>query len=232
MNYAIILAGGTGTRAGSTLPKQFQMVGGLRMFWWSVIAFQKFDPSCKIILVVHPDFLKNWETLFGEEERRLNINIEKVAGGKSRIESVRHGLEFVAESLKIESEHMDDGSAAIVYIHDSARPYITPQLIERGCDLVMPGRGAIPVVPIADSLRRLTENGSVAADRSEYVAVQTPQIFILEDILSAYRNLTDESGLTDDASIAEKSGMKISTFEGDPANIKVTTAFDLKNAIQ
>lgn len=216
MNYAIILAGGTGSRAGGPLPKQFQKIGERSMLWRSVEAFFAFDPMCKIILVVHPAFLKKWDTLFGEEERSSGISgIIKVEGGASRIESVRNALRFVREEGK-------------VFIHDAARPFVTAELIKRGNATVGKGIGAVPVIPLTDSLRHITPEGSEAVPRSEYVAVQTPQIFYSEDILNAYNSLTNSEGLTDDASVAERNGVKIELYKGDPANIKITTKIDLE----
>ena len=84
MNYAVILAGGTGSRAGGSLPKQFQIVKGKRLFWWSVQAFREFDEDCRIILVVHRDYLKDWDRLFGKEEREFGYPITKIEGGSSR----------------------------------------------------------------------------------------------------------------------------------------------------
>lgn len=218
MNIAVILAGGTGSRAGGPLPKQFQKVQGKRMLWWSVEAFRRFDPECRIVLAVHPDFLMRWDELFGDEEKVLDADIQKVAGGRSRIESVRNALESIA---------VDDG--ATVFIHDSARPYVREEMIRAGAARVARGVGAVPAVPVTDSLRRLQGGGeSECVRRSDYVSVQTPQIFILDDIRDAYRKVTGEDGLTDDASVAEKAGLKIRLYEGDPGNIKITNPSDFR----
>lgn len=221
MNYAVILAGGAGTRAGGPLPKQFQMVGTRRMLWWSVDAFRAFDPSCRIVLVIHPDFLSRWDDLFAEEERERGLAFLKVAGGKSRIASVRNALESI-HAL----EKGNDRKDIKVFIHDAARPFVTPALIGRGAATVSPGRGAVPVVPLSDSIRKITPEGSVSVDRGDYASVQTPQIFHLNDIYWAYAMVEDESGLTDDASVAERSGVPIDTFEGDAANFKITNPSD------
>lgn len=192
------------------------------MLWWSILAFKKFDPAIQIILVVNPDFIDRWEAMFGEEERSLGLDIIKVKGGRSRVESVKNGLKYISGH---ETEN-DDGR--IVYIHDSARPFVSPELISRGAGIVESGKGVIPVVPLTDSIRKLVGGTSKAVDRNEYFAVQTPQIFLFEDIWDAYNSLEDETGMTDDASIAEHNGIEILTFEGDPENFKVTTASDLR----
>lgn len=216
MNYALILAGGTGSRAGGPLPKQFQEVGGKRMLWWSIEAFKAFDPDCRIVLAVHPDFIDSWDELFGEEERAAGIELIKVRGGNSRIESVRNALRAVTRP------------DAKVFIHDAARPFVSTDLIRRGLDAVAKGIGAVPAVPVTDSMRRLTPGGSEGVVRSDYVAVQTPQVFICSDIKKAYEALEDEAGLTDDASVAERHGIRIVLFEGDPANRKVTNPSDFR----
>lgn len=223
-NFALILAGGTGTRAGGDLPKQFQKVGGRRLFWRSVDAFRDFDPHCSIILVVHPYFLENWDAVFGDEEKEEEISVFKTEGGATRIESVRKGLEFVA-SLP------DFTEDSVVFIHDSARPNVSPQLIGRGAATVNARVGAVPAVPLSDSIRQLTGEGSRAVDRSEYVAVQTPQVFLAGDIIEAYKAVKSEDGLTDDASVAERAGIHIDLYEGDPSNIKITHPSDFKLVI-
>lgn len=193
------------------------------MFWWSVDEFHRFDQACRIVLAVHPEYLERWKELFGEEEEAFGYKINLVAGGKSRIESVRNALSFIKKL----QENEEIGENDLVYIHDAARPLVTPELISRGSKLVEKGIGAIPVVPLTDSIRRLDADGSSrSVERSRYVAVQTPQIFRVKDICAAYDKVGDESGFTDDASVAENNGMKIVTFPGEPSNIKVTTPFD------
>lgn len=223
MNFALILAGGTGSRAGSALPKQFVAAGGRRLFWRSVEAFRTFDSECRIVLIVHPDYLERWDELFGAEERELGFEIAKTGGGVSRIESVKNGLEFIRGLLTEEQR-----SEARVFIHDSARPGVSAELIRRGSHAVGRGRGAVPVIPLADSIRRLDGAGSKAVARKDYVAVQTPQVFMFEDIYKAYSRVSADSDFTDDASVAENSGIPITLYEGAPENFKVTTPEDFK----
>ena len=175
MNFAIILAGGSGSRAGGPLPKQFQMLDDTRILWHSVKAFKSFDEDCRIILVVNPSFLKDWDRMFGAEENELGFTIYKTEGGATRIQSVKKGLE------KIQSIIEKSGENPTVYIHDSARPRVTPDLMKRAEKLVRKGVGAIPVVGLSDSIRQLTGGGTVAVNRADYVAVQTPQVFLFED---------------------------------------------------
>ena len=140
--------------------------------------------------------------------------VMKVPGGESRIESVKNALRTIDEE-------------GTVFIHDAARPFVSPELIGRGASAIASGCGAVPVVPLADSIRHLTADGSESVPRSEYVAVQTPQVFRSEDIKAAYFNLENEEGLTDDASVAELYGIQINLFDGEPSNIKITTPADI-----
>ena len=117
----------------------------------------------------------------------------------------------------------ENDKGGIVFIHDAARPLVTPELIARGASTLVPGNGAVPVVPVTDSLRHIGPCNSVSVSRSEYVAVQTPQVFFLSDILDAYESVEmSDPTLTDDASVAERFGLGIILFDGDPENIKIT----------
>lgn len=188
------------------------------MLQWSIDAFRAYDPDCGVVLVVHPDYLEKWKELLKGE------GITAVAGGTSRIESVRNGLKEIGKDGKNKN-----GEERIVFIHDAARPGVTPEMIRRGEAAVRPGTGAVPVVPLSDSIRKLTWEGSIAVNRSEYVAVQTPQVFMYEDIAKAYRELPEETGaFTDDASVAEAAGIRIVTFQGDSDNMKVTNPGDIE----
>lgn len=197
------------------------------MLWWSVETFRSFDPDCRIILVVHPYYLEHWNDLFGEEEKSLGIEIHKVKGGGSRIESVHNGLEAIAGIIMSEK----DTDVCKVFIHDAARPFVTSELIKRGSEKVLEGTGAVPAIPLTDSIRKLTANGSESASRTEFVAVQTPQIFLFKDIKAAYDALKDEEGLTDDASVAERFGLRIEIFSGEPSNFKITNPSDFGDKV-
>lgn len=188
------------------------------MLQWSIDAFRAYDPECGVVLVVHPDYLEKWKELLKGE------GITAVAGGESRIESVRNGLKEIGKEGKNKN-----GEERIVFIHDAARPGVSPELIRRGEEKVGPGVGAVPVIALSDSIRRLEGDGSVAVNRADYVAVQTPQVFIFEDIMRAYEGLPeDTAGFTDDASVAEAAGIPIVTFQGDSDNMKVTNPGDIE----
>lgn len=214
--YAVIVAGGEGNRAGGSIPKQFQLLKGVPMLWWSVRAFYEEDPDTKIILVLHPGFLDDWDILFSElpaADREIAVHVS--CGGRSRLESVRNGLMSVP-----------DGEEALVAVHDAARPLVTPSLIARGWEAAGKYRAAVPVTSMTDSIRHVDGNASEAVPRKDYVKVQTPQVFDAALLKAAY-DVTLTPDMTDDASVAEAAGNSIFLFEGSPYNLKVTDPLDL-----
>lgn len=219
MNYAIILAGGSGTRAGGFLPKQFYPLAGIPVVWHSVRRFKEFDPECKIIIVLNKDYFGYWEEKITPMSCQDGIEVMLVEGGRSRIASVRNGL--AAVPLEKDSK---------IFIHDAARPFINSELISRGEKSVRPGVGAVPVMPVVDSLREIGGESTKSVDRSRFLIVQTPQVFMAADIIPAYNAVKDETGLTDDASVAEKNSLVITTYPGDDANIKITNPIDFSIA--
>lgn len=209
--YAIIVAGGSGLRAGGGVPKQFRKICGRPMLWWSLKAFRDEDPSTGLVVVINKDFAELWDKLFAglpEEDRIAHL---RTSGGETRFDSVKRGLALLPAERQ-----------AFVAVHDAARPGITPEVIGRGWrSSIENSCGAVPVVAVTDSLRMLTDGGSVAVDRSRYRAVQTPQVFPLEIIRKAYE--AEYSPLfTDDASVVESGGYKCMLYEGDAGNFKVT----------
>lgn len=218
VKYAIILAGGTGSRAGGSLPKQFQMLGGIPVLWWSVRAFYKEDKNCKIIIVIHPEYKEVWDNLYHsmpEEDKQIPIEI--ASGGKDRIESVRSGLSVIPPYKEGE---------VLVAVHDAARPAVSRQVIETGWETAKAHGSAIPVVEMTDSMRIKGGNGeSKSVDRSRYVRVQTPQVFELSILRKGYAGGTS-AAFTDDASVIEAAGYKVRLYPGDERNIKVTQPVD------
>lgn len=213
--HALILAGGEGRRAGGDLPKQFVELLGIPILWWSVIAFHEENPETTISIVMHPGFFDDWDIMVGElPEAVRDIPVRLVAGGRSRGESVRNGL-------------MNLGAAGddLVAVHDAARPLLTPAMISRGWDAAIRNGNAVPAVPVTNSLRKISGEDSEAVDRSEYVAVQTPQIFRYGTLKKAYA-LPEEKSFTDDASRVQALGERIFLYKGEPSNIKVTNPDD------
>ncbi len=217
--YAVIVAGGEGNRAGGSVPKQFQKIGGVPMLWWSVRAFHAQDANTKIILVLHPGFLDEWDILYSElpEEDKL-IELHISCGGRTRLESVQNGLLSV-----------DDSEEALVAVHDAARPLVGKEVIAKGWEEAEKYGAAVPVVDMADSIRRLENGGSISVARKDFVKVQTPQVFSAKLLKSVYSKPI-KGIMTDDASVVEASGHTIALYYGSPYNIKITNPLDFKIA--
>lgn len=212
--YAIIVAAGSGRRAGSPLPKQFHPLGGRTVFMHSVIRFLDDAPEVTVIVVCHPDFIQLVEK---EMDGLGAAEWLVVPGGNSRPESVRNGLNAIRTRL-------GTGKSALIAVHDAARPLVSALMIREGWHAAEEYLAAVPAVPVTDSLRQLSDEGrSEAVDRSRFVAVQTPQVFRADILLRAYdRPKGDLSLFTDDASLVEASGVPVALYPGSPENIKIT----------
>lgn len=236
--YAIILAGGSGLRAGGDVPKQFHMLCGRPLLWWSMKAFTEAIADVRVVTVLHPDYLPLWKELDESIPECERIPCEIAPGGVDRMESVRHGLIAVADLISADAYASDTQNLdAVVLVHDGARPLVDAALIRRGLDSLRAGKGTIPVIKAVNSLRRVEIPGaplgdmrSESVDRSAYVEVQTPQIFHFSTLQRAYFNAPPGGAFTDDASVAEASGVDITLYEGAPANIKVTHPTDFRIA--
>ncbi|MFZ9045127.1 MAG: 2-C-methyl-D-erythritol 4-phosphate cytidylyltransferase [Cyclobacteriaceae bacterium] len=209
--YAVIVAGGKGVRMGSQTPKQFLAINGVPIVVHTIKAFLKADPNTMVILVLPKDQKGRWADISNNAGLE---DIQVVTGGEKRFNSVKNGLEVIADN------------EGVVAVHDAVRPCIDPKIINRSFEIAEAQGSAVVCVPPKDSLRRSTKKGSEAVDRSSYFIVQTPQTFRISIIKEAYKR-ANHSGYTDDASVVEQSGTAVSMVEGDYRNIKVTTAEDL-----
>jgi 2-C-methyl-D-erythritol 4-phosphate cytidylyltransferase len=209
--YALIVAGGSGSRMQSSIPKQFIEVGNKPILMHTIEAFYQFNPAITIILVLPISDQQYWIELCN----KYNFNVQHIIknGGKTRFESVKNGLK------EIEDEN------GIVAIHDGVRPLISQDVIKNSFESAYKKGNAIAAVPLKDSIRELENNASKAVDRSKYMLIQTPQTFMVKTIKEAYNTI--DSGFTDDASVAENAGIKVHLIEGDYKNIKITTKEDL-----
>lgn len=219
--YAIIVAGGSGSRFGSVMPKQFLLLLGKPVLMHSVQVFYSADNATKIIVVLPSDTIQLWNELC--VEYGLNIAHEVVCGGASRTESVMNGLARV----------VDDYS--VVAIHDGVRPMVTTEMIDNAYDVAERSGSAIPVVSVTDTVRMIGDDGvgSVTLERSKLVGVQTPQVFRSEDIKEAYNVMASadvvNAAFTDDASVFENFPIRrsVSLISGSERNIKITHKMDL-----
>lgn len=208
----IIVAGGSGKRMQSSLPKQFLMLGGMPVVAHSINRFAEALPGAEIVVVLPKEHISLWRNLAA----RFDIAVHRcVAGGAERFFSVKCGL----DALSPEVEY--------VAVHDGVRALLSKRLIIRTMLDAEEHKATIPVVTVSDSYRRIERNGSVVVPRSELRIVQTPQIFSAESLRKAYEQPYDES-FTDDASVVEAMGQHISLVEGELTNIKLTTPSDLE----
>ncbi|KPF89789.1 2-C-methyl-D-erythritol 4-phosphate cytidylyltransferase [Rhodopseudomonas sp. AAP120] len=211
---AIIVAAGRGLRAGAGGPKQYRTLAGRPVIARSLLPFCSHPEIFAVQPVTNPDDT----ALFNEAVAGLNFR-PAVGGGATRQASVRAGLEALA-----------DLAPDIVLIHDAARPFVTPALISRAIIAAGKTGAALPVVAIADTVKQINAASEVEAtpDRATLRIAQTPQAFRFDVILDAHRRAARDGrdDFTDDAAIAEWAGLTVATFEGDAANMKLTTPDD------
>ncbi|MGD0340105.1 MAG: 2-C-methyl-D-erythritol 4-phosphate cytidylyltransferase [Bacteroidales bacterium] len=209
--YAVIVAGGHGKRMGSELPKQYLELAGKPVLMRTLERFKAFDESIELITVLPENQLRFWAEL--QKKYSFDIPHTIVKGGKARFYSVRNGLNFV-------------DVPGLVAIHDGVRPFVSIDTIKSCFQTAEKLGNAIPVISPTESMRMVTETGSVPVNRLNIKIVQTPQVFSAEIIKKAYRQ-DYLPGFTDDATVLEKTGVKINLIEGNRENIKITTPEDL-----
>lgn len=209
--YALIMAGGTGKRIGSDIPKQFIELAGKPVLMHTMQLFADFDNRIEIILVLPEDQIEQWKQLCHKHDFKILHRIAK--GGSERFYSVKNGL-----------DHIDtDG---IVFIHDGVRPLVSHETLKRCLDLALLKGNALPVLPVSESVRFTDQDGSKAVDRNKVKLIQTPQTFRVSQIKEAYKQPYNAE-FTDDASVLENSGYFIYLTEGNRENIKITWPADL-----
>ncbi len=208
--FAVIVAGGSGTRMRNEVPKQFIKLLGKPILMRTLEAFN-FD-SIQIILVLPSTQIDFWKTLI--EHHQFEIPHQIVAGGAARFDSVKNGLNSI---------NQEEG---LVAIHDGVRPIIDRQIISKSFQRAQEKGNAITSVPLKDSIRSINDTSNKQEDRSTFRLIQTPQTFQLSLIKKAYAQPFNTL-FTDDASVLEKAGFNIHLIEGSYRNIKITTPEDL-----
>ncbi|MBC7953895.1 MAG: bifunctional 2-C-methyl-D-erythritol 4-phosphate cytidylyltransferase/2-C-methyl-D-erythritol 2,4-cyclodiphosphate synthase [Rhodospirillaceae bacterium] len=210
----LVVAAGRGRRFGGDIPKQYQDLTGRPVLRHTLAALAVNPQINAVRAVIHPDDAE----LYGQAAHGLNL-LDPVAGGATRQDSVRLGLESLAPL-----------APDLVLIHDGARPFVDGGTIGRTIAALSSHPGAIPAVAVADTLKR-GANGlvSTTVDRAELWRAQTPQGFRFGDILAAHRAAAGEE-LTDDAAVAERAGLAVALVPGNEDNFKITTAADLERA--
>ena len=209
--FAIIVAGGEGTRMQSDIPKQFLELNGVPVLMHTINVFYSYSSDITIILVLPKSEFDYWNTLCHEYQFDVPIILQE--GGETRFHSVRNGLEKINKN-------------GLVAIHDAVRPLVNERIIHESFKLAETSGSAIASVNLIESLRKVKENSSCSVDRTKYKMIQTPQTFKVDIIKEAYEQ-PYKTIFTDDASVAENFGIKISLFDGDHRNIKITTKEDL-----
>jgi 2-C-methyl-D-erythritol 4-phosphate cytidylyltransferase len=211
--YAIIVAGGTGTRMGSATPKQFLLLNDKPILYYTLKVFLEAYPDIQIILVLPEEY-----TDLGREIIDAYFDYSRIqitSGGETRFDSVKKGLALVDKD-------------SIIFVHDAVRCLVTADLIHRCYENAVRVGSAVPATRSKDSVRLLNEeeNDNEIIDRSKVVFVQTPQTFHSRILLPAFQ-IDYKERFTDEATVVEAFGLKIALVEGEENNIKITRPIDL-----
>ncbi len=217
MKIALIVAGGSGKRMGSYMPKQFLEIAGKPILLHTLAVFEKI---CEQIVLVLPQAeFDTWQSI--AKKHRYTFKGYLVAGGETRYQSVKNGLQCL-----IEQNFTED---TLVAIHDGVRPFVKPEVIEKSFEIAQKQGSAVASVPLKDSIRLLKNalEQSENVPREQFRLIQTPQTFLLGKIWQAFQQVPDSEKITDDASVFEQAGFSVTLIEGNYENIKITTPEDL-----
>ena len=209
--YAVIVAAGFGIRMGGTLPKQFILVNNKPVLYYSLQTFLNAFADIQIILVLPVDYMDMGQEIIDAYFDKEKIRI--AAGGDTRFQSVKNGLELVEDE-------------SMIFVHDAVRCLLTENLIHRCYASAVETGTAIPVILSKDSVRIVNDEGNDAVDRNKVMVVQTPQTFHSKILLAAYQ-IDYKEKFTDEATVVEAYGLKVTLVEGEENNIKITTPIDL-----
>lgn len=212
-DYVIIVAGGKGLRMGSDIPKQFLPVGGLPLLMRTLKRFRDYAADLQIILVLPESQQDYWRQLC--RDYSFDVDYLLANGGETRFHSVQNGLALIP-----------DHAQGVVGVHDGVRPFPSVEVIRRCYETARTAGAAIPVIPVVETLRHVSEG---TKPRADYRLVQTPQVFDIR-LLKAANRQPYSPDFTDDASVVESYGHAIALVEGNRENIKLTTPYDLRVA--
>ena len=228
MDYVIIVAGGKGLRMGSDIPKQFLPIGGKPVLMRTLERFREYFPTLQIILVLPKTQQDYWRQLCKEYNFPLPVTTPLpqqggagdgayllADGGETRFHSVQHGLALIP-----------DDAEGVVGVHDGVRPFPSIEVIACCYETARTAKAVVPVIPVVETLRHVTEG---TKPRGDYRLVQTPQTFDIQLLKAANRQPYTDA-FTDDASVVEAFGFDITLVKGNRENIKITTPYDLKIA--
>ena len=208
----IFVAGGTGTRMGSPLPKQFLTLNNTPILIHTLRNFFSFNRNLEMIVGMHHDYISFWKDLCLQFEEVPEHTV--VAGGEERFHSVKNGIEAV--------------SADVLYIaiHDAVRPLVSHETLTRCFNTLNEHNAVVPAIPINDSIREVHGVLNRSVDRSLYKRIQTPQCFESSMLKESYSKPFSPL-FTDDASVVEANGHSVFLVEGNLENIKITSPIDL-----
>ncbi len=208
---AVIVAGGTGSRMNSTMPKQFMLIKGKPVLYYTLDTFLQSYNDLTIILVLPEEHIAAGQEIIDAffDYKRIQIT----TGGRTRFHSVQNALELITEE-------------SMVFVHDGVRCLLTKKLIKRCYEAALEFGSAIPVVECKDSIRLIKGDDNEAFDRKRVKLVQTPQTFHSKILLPAFK-IDYKDKFTDEATVVEAFGLKVNLVEGEADNIKITRPIDL-----
>jgi 2-C-methyl-D-erythritol 4-phosphate cytidylyltransferase len=207
----IITAGGIGRRMGANQPKQFLPLAGKPILLQTLTRLHTFAPDAQFIITLPDEWKGEWKNVCGKH--KCDIEHLVVSGGEERFHSVKNALKVCSRTK--------------VCIHDGVRPLVSKEAFDRGLMAMENHLGAVPGIPVLESLRCTDGSTNMAVNRSKYQIIQTPQWYITEHLVKAYEQEFKEN-FTDDASVFEAAGLSIHIFEGNRENVKITQAEDLE----
>ena len=211
--YAVIVAGGSGQRMGTSVPKQFLLINGKPLLWFTLEAFLQSFNDIRIVLVLPEEHLSKGKEIINKFNDAEKNSITITVGGETRFHSVKNGLQYTEPD-------------SIIFVHDAVRCLIDKDLIER-CYLQALEKGsAVPAVTATDSIRVIERNKHFVFDRNNIRIIQTPQTFKGEILLPAFQQPFNEN-FTDEATVVESTGQDVFLIEGNHQNIKITRPVDL-----
>lgn len=209
--YAVIVAGGQGSRMGTAMPKQFLELNGKPVLAHTINAFIQAIPGIHIILVLPSHQISYAQMVLQSFPERLDLTI--ASGGETRFHSVQNGLKYIPDD-------------AIVLVHDGVRPLVTERLIQGCVEQAIKIGSAIPAIEATDSMRLVKNDDSEPLDRTKVRLIQTPQTFRASILLPAMLQPFSEA-FTDEATVVEAMGTKVHLITGEKSNLKITTPEDL-----
>lgn len=206
----IITAGGLGKRMGGDIPKQFMILQNKPILMHTLEVCAQFDSRAQLIVALPENQISFWKELC--QKHKCSIEHTIVAGGTERFDSIKNALKIATGDF--------------IAVHDGVRPIISQKLLQDLWKEVKQHQAVIPVIALKDSIRLINGEQSASVPRTNYCAVQTPQLFVGDILRKAYEQ-TYKNHFTDDASVVESIGVKIRLIQGEDSNIKITNPTDL-----